>query len=199
MAGITAPALTTGLIATCRPIPVNRPFAWAMYRPALASAGTTATTRSRFSGPFAPAVPAGPPWPVQAAAATAIPAIVTAAKPRRHDRRPWPAGTAVLGRARPARPARTAATQLLPGAPQPVPKPGCVALKDLRGMPESSADAVTAAAAVTGCVAFPAQPGRATGESRGGARAARSWRGSRASFADAAGTTEMPPGKVSRW
>src|SRR5262244_422862 len=112
MAGITAPALTTGFTVTCRPTLVNRPFAWAMYRPALASAGTTATTRSRFSGPEAPAVPAGLPWPVQAAAATAIPAIVTAARPRRHGRRAWPAGTAV-GRARPARP-----------DPQPVPKPG---------------------------------------------------------------------------
>src|SRR5215831_18899718 len=154
MAGITAPALTTGFTVTCRPTLVNRPLAWAMYRPALASAGTTATTRSRFSGPPAPAVPAGPPWPAQAAAAAVTPAIVTAVMPRRHDRRPWPAGTAVLGRARPARPTRTAAAPLPPGDPQPVPKPGWEALQYPRRMPESSADAVTAAAAVTGCVAF---------------------------------------------
>src|SRR6516225_4285166 len=129
MAGITACALTTGLIVTCRPTLANRPSAWAMYRPALASAGTTATTRSGLSGPSAPAVPAGLPWPVQAAAATATPVIVTAA--RRHERRIWPAGTAALDRARPARPARTAATELLPGDPQPVSKPGWVALRNL--------------------------------------------------------------------
>src|SRR5262249_32898444 len=140
MAGITAPALTTGLIVTCRPTLANRPCAWAMYRPALASAGTTATTRCPFSGPPAPALPAGPAglrWPRRAGGAAAPPAIVTAVRPRRHDRRPRPAGTAGPGRARPARPARTAAAPLPPGDPQPVPKPGWVALRYLRGMPES--------------------------------------------------------------
>src|SRR5215472_10567619 len=89
MDGITAAALTTGLIVTCRPALVNRPSACAMYRPALASAGTTATTRSGFSGRAALAGPPGLPLP-HAAAATTIPAAVTAARARRHDRRPWP-------------------------------------------------------------------------------------------------------------
>src|SRR5215469_10741267 len=39
MAGITACALTTGLIVTCRPTLVNRPFAWAMYRPRVGLGG----------------------------------------------------------------------------------------------------------------------------------------------------------------
>src|SRR6516164_1955287 len=89
MGGITAAALTTGLIVTCRPTLVNRPCACAMYRPALASAGTTATTRSGFSGPAGPAGRPGPP-PLHAAAVIANPATVTAARTRRHGRRLWP-------------------------------------------------------------------------------------------------------------
>src|SRR5215471_18707731 len=90
MAGITACALRTVSILTCRPAFLNRPFACAIYRPALASAGTVATTMFGFSG--APGLPE-PAAPVEltllphAAAVTAIPVTTAAAKTRRHDRR----------------------------------------------------------------------------------------------------------------
>src|SRR4249920_960333 len=161
MAGITVAALTTGLIVTCRPTLVNRPFACAMYKPALASEGTVATTRSGFSRPAGPAEPAALAWPPHAAAVTAIPATVTAARTQRHDRRPWPADTAVKDLAGTAPPTWAAAARLVSGGPQPAPSPGWVTSQDLSRMPESSADAVTAAGAVTGCVAFSCPSGRA--------------------------------------
>src|SRR5215475_6196625 len=88
-AGITVSALTTGLIVTCRPALVNRPFACAMYKPAWASAGTTATTRSGFSGPVGLAEFAGLAefeLPPQAVAITAMPAIAIIARARHKER-----------------------------------------------------------------------------------------------------------------
>src|SRR5215831_5606211 len=87
--GTTVSALTTGLIVTCRPALVNRPFACAMYKPAWASAGTTATTRFGFSGPaglaeFAELAEFE--LPPQAVAITAMPAIAIIARARHKER-----------------------------------------------------------------------------------------------------------------
>src|SRR5204863_3693256 len=133
-----------------------------MYRPAWASAGTTATTRSGFSGP---AGPTGSAWPPHAAAATAIPATVIPAAARRQGRRPWPVNVAVrrlAGSAQPARPAATraacaaatraawpaptgaawpAATLPALGDPEPARSPGSVALEDVSRMRASLGDA----------------------------------------------------------
>ena len=65
------------------------PFACAMYKPAWASAGTTATTRSGFSGPEGLAEAAGLvelELPPQAAAITAMPAIAIIARARHKER-----------------------------------------------------------------------------------------------------------------
>src|SRR6516165_491576 len=118
MDGITAAALTTGLIVTCRPTLVNRPRARAMYRPALASAGTTATTRSGFSGPAGLAGRPGP-QPPHAAAVIATAATATVARTRRHGRRPRPVFR----------------------DPRPAPRPGWATCQSASVMPESSADA----------------------------------------------------------
>src|SRR5215831_17093931 len=146
MAGITVTVVWTGLIVTCRPTLVNRPFACAMYRPAWASAGTVATTMSGFSRPVAaPEAPEAPELelPPHAAAVTAIPATAIAAMARRHERRPRPANPVVMGPRRPVF-----------ADPQPALSTGCLTLQDVSVMPESSDDAMTVAGAVTGCVTF---------------------------------------------
>src|SRR5215831_19675327 len=84
--GTTVRALTTGLIVTCRPALVNRPSSCAIYKPAWASAGTTATTRFGFSGPAGLAVLAGPELPPQAATMAAMPAIAIIASARHKER-----------------------------------------------------------------------------------------------------------------
>src|ERR1039457_4787694 len=92
MAGITVDELVTGWIVTCSPCLANRPFSCAMYRPAAPSPGTSATTRSRFSGPADLVALAVTP---HAATAMAVATIVITATACRKERRPPPTAAGI--------------------------------------------------------------------------------------------------------